>query len=615
MSDSAQPRPLCLTFDTADGWCFGWYHPPATPGRDLAIVLCAPIGFEAISSYATQVQLAMALAQDGFPVFRFDYHGTGDSAGEPDAPGRVDAWLSSIEAAVAQARSQSGASQVAMLGIRLGATLAVEAAARIGGVDSLLLWAPCPSGRAFLREMKAGGREQADGTVHAMGYRYTADTAAAIGRLDATRPTGCPARRVLVVGRDDLPAEGPLPKALRQLGAEVEFRVLPGYAAMVDEPRDGVLDADTLEAIADWFGGSAAARMRAASAPPPMERLQSRTTGAVRETALRCGPGGSLVGVLAEPADGAAGDRRGQTGIVLLNVGGNYRIGPHRTYVTMARTLAAAGYQALRLDIAGLGDSPPPPGHPWANLYQRESAQDVRAAIDALARRGCREFVLMGICSGSYVAFQTALVDERIDGLVLMNSRLLEWSPGKAGDSWQTSMQQYAKSTDFYRRAALRPEVWRRLLRGEVNVRLIARRFCALTAARLERALTIGPGRPESLLARMQRLCARGTDVLMLVSDADDGRDYVEFHFGPAGRRMRAHPNFRMAYVPDADHTFSRPGNQEHVLPALLRHLEQRPAPQRRGAANPEPATWLEPVGAAGEPMGARYNRGLASPE
>jgi len=599
MSTVVQPRPLCLTFDAADGWCFGWYHPPAGPGRDLAIVLCAPIGFEAISSYPTQVQLAMALAQDGFPVFRFDYLGTGDSAGELDAPGRVDAWLASIEAAVAQARAHSGATQVALLGIRLGATLAVEAAARIGGVDSLLLWAPCPTGRAFLREMKAGGREQADGALHAMGYRYTADTVAAIGRLDAARPVRCPSRRVLVVARDDLPMEGPLPKALRQLGAEVEFRVLPGYAAMVDEPRAGVLDTDTLEAVADWFGGSTAARTRSEPAPTTIEDLRWRTTGAVRETALRCGSGGSLVGVLAEPATGTACDRRGQTGILLLNVGGNYRIGPHRAYVAMARTLASAGYTALRLDIAGIGDSPPAPGQPWANLYQRESAHDVRAAIDALAQRGCREFVLMGICSGSYVAYQTALVDERVDGLVLMNSRLLEWSPGKAGDSWQNSMQQYAKSTDFYRRAAFRPEVWRRLLRGEVNVRLIASRFFALTAARLQRALTIGDSREESLLTRMQRLCARGTDVLMLVSDADDGRDYVEFHFGPSGRRMRAHPNFRMAYVPDADHTFSRPGNQEHVLPALLRHLEQRPAPQPRVAPGPEPVTWLGPVGSS----------------
>ncbi|HEY1229489.1 MAG TPA: alpha/beta hydrolase, partial [Ramlibacter sp.] len=142
-------RPTCITFDAAPGWCAGWYHAPTTPWHDLAVVLCPPIGFEAVSSYPTQVQLAMALADAGLPVLRVDYHGTGDSAGDSSSPDRVEAWLASIEAAGAQARLRSGATEVALLGIRLGATLAVEAARRLGGVDSLLLWAPCASGKAF----------------------------------------------------------------------------------------------------------------------------------------------------------------------------------------------------------------------------------------------------------------------------------------------------------------------------------------------------------------------------------------------------------------------------------------------------------------------------------
>jgi pimeloyl-ACP methyl ester carboxylesterase len=295
--------------------------------------------------------------------------------------------------------------------------------------------------------------------------------------------------------------------------------------------------------------------------------------------------------VLAEPAEPGA---RAETAVVLLNVGGNYRIGPHRIYVTAARTLAAAGWRVLRLDLPGIGDSPPPPGQPWARLYEKDAAQDVRVAIDHLAALGCSDVVLMGICSGSYVAFQTALVEPRVGGLVLMNSRLLEWNPGRPGDSWQDSMQQYAKSTDYYKRSLLKPEVWARLARGEVNVRLIARRFLALAGARLQRLFAPAEAH-EGLLHKMRRLLKRGTDVLMLVSDADDGRDYVEFHFGAAGRRLREHARFRMAYVQDADHTFSRPGNQAQVLPELLRHLERRAG-----------------TGPAGESSAGRYNRGLA---
>jgi alpha-beta hydrolase superfamily lysophospholipase len=590
-------RPSCITFDAAPGWCAGWYHAPTTPWHDLAVVLCPPIGFEAVSSYPTQVQLAAALADAGLPVLRVDYHGTGDSAGDGGSPDRVEAWLASIEAAAAEAKARSGASEVALLGIRLGGTLAIEAARRLGGVDSLLLWAPCASGKAFARELQAVGHQDADGGVHAMGESYPQATLDALRALDVAGAGHAPARRVLVIGRDDLPAEGPLPKALRRTGSQVDFRVLPGFAAMVEEPRAGVLDTATLRTLCDWFIASPAARARSEAVTAPDEPTAWRPTGDVREMPLRCGSAGSLYGVLCEPAAGIAA--KAPTGIVLLNVGGNHRVGPHRVYVKMARTLAAAGHSVLRLDVAGIGDSPPAPGQPWGNLYERNSVHDVRAAIDALVQRGCREILLMGICSGSYLSFQAALADERVDGVVLMNARLLDWTPGQPGGGWETSMQQYAKSTAFYRRELFNPEVWRRLLRGEINLTLITRRFAALTMARLQRALSFGSAREEALLHKMQRLCARGTDVLMLVSEADDGRDYVEFHFGGAGRRMRAHPNFRMAYVPDADHTFSRPGNQEYVLPQLLRHLAQRSPRHACPAPAPERTTGLESMAQA----------------
>ena len=67
--------------------------------------------------------------------------------------------------------------------------------------------------------------------------------------------------------------------------------------------------------------------------------------------------------------------------------------------------------------------------------------------------------------------------------------------------------------------------------------------------------------------------------------------DILEFHFGAAGSRLRQYPGFRMRYVPEADHTFSRPGNQSHVLPLLLDHLERRPAAALGQEPEPMPAT------------------------
>jgi len=69
-----------------------------------------------------------------------------------------------------------------------------------------------------------------------------------------------------------------------------------------------------------------------------------------------------------------------------------------------------------------------------------------------------------------------------------MNSRLLEQHDDKAGGTWQSSMQMCYKSSDFYRRALLRPELYRRILMGEVDVKGIARRLRTVFEARLVRA-------------------------------------------------------------------------------------------------------------------------------
>ena len=135
-------------------------------------------------------------------MLRFDYHGTGDSAGSDTDPGRVAAWIDSIASAVTELKRRSGVSHIALFGVRLGATLAAQAATRLGGVDSLVLWAPC-TGRAFARELRAasanrGGASMdgAAGDAEALGYRYTAQTLQDLQALDAgpapwRRPGAC----------------------------------------------------------------------------------------------------------------------------------------------------------------------------------------------------------------------------------------------------------------------------------------------------------------------------------------------------------------------------------------------------------------------------------------
>src|SRR5262249_530045 len=146
--------------------------------------------------------------------------------------------------------------------------------------------------------------------------------------------------------------------------------------------------------------------------------------------------------------------------VLMINVGTNYHIGPNRMYVRMARDLAARGYRSLRFDLARIGDSRSVNEFSEQRMYDKAQIADVKWAMDAMERRGCDRFVLLGLCSGAYMAFQTALNDLRVTGQVLMNPRRLTW---RAGDTLQSVMAQSYKSTVFYKRALLRADTYVRL--------------------------------------------------------------------------------------------------------------------------------------------------------
>ncbi|HEV2130119.1 MAG TPA: alpha/beta fold hydrolase, partial [Longimicrobiaceae bacterium] len=117
-------------------------------------MLCYPYGQEYIRAHRSFVQLAVRLANRGFPVLRFDYFGCGDSPGATEE-GRVARWLEDIAVAAQEIRARSGAGRLCLAGLRLGGTLATLAATARGGVDSLVLWDPVASGRAYLDELRA----------------------------------------------------------------------------------------------------------------------------------------------------------------------------------------------------------------------------------------------------------------------------------------------------------------------------------------------------------------------------------------------------------------------------------------------------------------------------
>jgi pimeloyl-ACP methyl ester carboxylesterase len=135
-----------LFFGNSERRLFGIYDPPAkSNGPARAAVLCCPGGDEQVHAYRTLRQLASRISQGGRHVLRFDYYGTGDSAG-PTVANDIAGWCDDIETAIAEIKDLAGAPKVSLVGLRLGANLAAQVAARSPeSVDSLVLWEPIPS--------------------------------------------------------------------------------------------------------------------------------------------------------------------------------------------------------------------------------------------------------------------------------------------------------------------------------------------------------------------------------------------------------------------------------------------------------------------------------------
>ncbi len=137
-------------------------------------------------------------------------------------------------------------------------------------------------------------------------------------------------------------------------------------------------------------------------------------TAPFSETALVFGKNAELVGVLTEPPQ----PDPDKPGFVLLNAGLLHRVGPHRTYVRLARRLAEHGFTTLRFDLSGIGDS----GPRTDRLSGRDAIiAETGDAIGVLADRGIEGAVIGGLCSGADHAFRVALADDRVAGVLFID--------------------------------------------------------------------------------------------------------------------------------------------------------------------------------------------------
>lgn len=147
---SISPSPFY--FGPSERPLFGWLHlPNGSECRNVGVVVCNPLGYEYVCAHRTIKHFARTAAANGWPALRFDYDGTGDSAGSDLDGERLRHWMRSIHAAIDELKGRTGVHSICLVGIRLGATLAAIVAAERTDVLGIASIAPIPKVRTYLR--------------------------------------------------------------------------------------------------------------------------------------------------------------------------------------------------------------------------------------------------------------------------------------------------------------------------------------------------------------------------------------------------------------------------------------------------------------------------------
>ncbi|HTD45530.1 MAG TPA: alpha/beta fold hydrolase [Bryobacteraceae bacterium] len=420
--------------------------PPTTRGP-LGVLIVPPFGWEDLCCYRPLRFLARIFAAEGIPAMRFDLPGTGDSSGDARDSGLFDAWIQSVGDAAGELREASGVEDVAVMGIRTGAMVALAAAARGANVQDLILWGPAATGRAVLREFhafcKMARTEYASSEpappqpipgLEIGGFLIAPETQRALETLDLSKPLAMQGRRVLVLSREDLPVDQKLVSALESSGCTVVVSNGSGYRAMNSVPEEALPPIETGRAMIDFLTKASpekepdAGTTEAAAMPTSVIHHES---GASFETIYTIeGPSGSIFGILSEPGPETLPNSPNEWCVLFLNPGAVRHIGPNRMWVEAARRWAARGVISLRLDLEGIGESDGEQNLDVAALYQERLVEQIEIVMDSLrSRLGVRRFVAIGLCSGAFWAFHAAIRNPDIRAAILLNPRLFFWDP------------------------------------------------------------------------------------------------------------------------------------------------------------------------------------------
>jgi hypothetical protein len=462
---------------------------------------------------------------------------------------------------------------IALCGLRLGALVAMRAAPTIADLAAIVLLAPPVSGRQLMRQVRTAASMSslshldpvppADSglPLNTNGFVWSGALQRRIAEIDLAEVM--PSAPVLVVAERANRAAQNWAATLRDRGADVGEREFSDYETYMCDPTTHVVPAKSFAAVTAWLAD------RVPEVVPSTSQRSGDPVLAMAGVSER--PvliDGRLAGIMTEPTDRPAAP----VAALLLHEGSSHSIGNGRAYVALARRLARRGIASLRMDLSGVGDSPA--GDNDRNPhYDPEREPEVTLAIDQLGRLGYARVATFGLCSGAYTAYQAALADERVVGLITINLQKFVWT---YGDDIRVAVRAMKRTLPSYLRSMRNPAEWRRLLTGQADLvgvgMVMARRAWTQLVHRASSLLPPRRGSTGAIVHDQMRLLSRrGVRTHFLFSRHDPGVAEMLLRFGPAARRLRTFVGARMIVFDRADHHF----NGQDARARYFRYVDQ----------------------------------------
>lgn len=232
---------------------YGFHHPSAGFSAH-GVVVCPPWGSEYQFAHRSLLVLSRRLAGAGRHVLRFDYSGTGDSAGD-STEGDLEHWVDDTVAAVDELRAVAGVDRIDLVGLRIGAAIAAQAYDRLEDPGRIVLWDPVVDGARWVEE--AGGtRTSGDGVLEVDRAAVSPTLVQQMSALDSSAYERLPHGRTLVLFTGVTPeVQEAWVRALAADGG-VEYRRLDQPSPWLEDDSiwTGKVPTESVREIAEWLG-------------------------------------------------------------------------------------------------------------------------------------------------------------------------------------------------------------------------------------------------------------------------------------------------------------------------------------------------------------------------